>query len=149
VGPGTSFVAREATTLSPTLLNEFTFSYTEDHIFLNPSGNNWQRPSSMTMTGFLDNGFGGKLPGLQIDNGAPRSGRQDLGSHNTYTGFYLALAQKNEDASVETQGYLNFSDTSPISSDNAWADLLLGRVSNFSQTNQQIKYYYRDKVFEP
>jgi hypothetical protein len=70
VGPGVSMVAHLTNNVSPTLLNEFTFSYTADHIFLTPSGV-WQRPSSMTMTGLFNNGFGGKLPGMQIDNGAP------------------------------------------------------------------------------
>src|SRR5580658_1323169 len=35
VGPGVSLVANLAANISPTLLNEFTFSYTTDHIFLN------------------------------------------------------------------------------------------------------------------
>ena len=102
VGPGMSLVAHLATNVSPTLLNEFTFSYTTDHIFLTPSGT-WQRPSGMTMTGLFDNGFGGKLPGMSINNGdavrwrlyggrsglaleqrqphlhLPRSDREDLG----------------------------------------------------------------------
>jgi hypothetical protein len=73
VGPGVSMVAHLTNNLSPTLLNEFTFSYTTDHIFLTPSGN-WKRPSSMTMTGLYANGFGGKLPGISINNGAPYGG---------------------------------------------------------------------------
>jgi hypothetical protein len=173
VGPGTSFVAHLATNVSPTLLNEFTFSYTADHIFLNPSGNLWQRPSSMTMTGLFSNGFGGKLPGMSINNGAPYGGgftadvagwpwnnanptytyRDQIakiwGSHNIYAGFYLAIAQKNEQNGAETQGFLNFSNTSPVTTGNAWADFLVGRIANFSQNNAQTKYYYRDKVFEP
>ena len=172
VGPGTSFVAHLASNIRPTLLNEFTFSYTADHIFLNPSGT-WQRPSSMTMTGLFNNGFGGKLPGMSINNGAPYGGgftadaagypwnnanptytyRDQIakiwGSHNIYAGFYLAIAQKNENNGAETQGFLNFSNASPVSTGNAWADFLLGRIDNFSQTNAQTKYYYRDKVFEP
>ena len=70
VGPGNSAVAHLASSLSPTLLNEFTFSFTEDKIFLTPTGV-VARPSSMTMTGLWDNGFGGKLPGVQI--GSPYS----------------------------------------------------------------------------
>ena len=172
VGPGTSFTAHMASNISPTLLNEFTFSYTADHIFLTPSGT-WQRPSSMTMTGLFDNGFGGKLPGISINNGAPYGGgftgdvagwpwnnanptytfRDQVakiwGSHNVYIGMYMAFAQKNENNGAETQGFLNFSNTSPISTGNAWADFLVGRIANFYQTNAQTKYYYRDKVFEP
>jgi len=172
VGPGTSFTAHMASNVSPTLLNEFTFSYTADHIFLTPSGN-WQRPASMTMTGLFDNGFGGKLPGVQIEGGSPYNGgftgdvagwpwnnanptytfRDQIakiwGSHNVYIGIYVALAQKNENNGAETQGYLQFSNTSPITTGNAWADFLLGRISAFNQTNEQTKYYYRDKVAEP
>ena len=173
VGPGTSFTAHMASNLTPSLLNEFTFSYTADHIFLTPSGD-WQRPSSMTMTSLFNNGYDGKLPGIQIDNGSPYGGgftadvggnapwnnanptytfRDQIakiwGSHNVYIGAYVALAQKNEDGGSELGGYLNFSDTSPVTTGNAWADFLVGRIANYSQVNQQLKYYYRDKVFEP
>ncbi|MBZ5594832.1 MAG: carboxypeptidase regulatory-like domain-containing protein [Acidobacteriia bacterium] len=172
VGPGVSLVAHMATNVSPTLLNEFTFSYTTDHIFLTPSGT-WQRPSDMTMTGLYANGFGGKLPGMNINNGAPYGGgfqadvagwpwnnanptytyRDQIakiwGTHNIYAGFYFAAAQKNENNGAETQGYLNFSNSSPVSTGNAWADFLVGRIANFNQTNAQTKYYYRSKVFEP
>ncbi|HLH04878.1 MAG TPA: carboxypeptidase regulatory-like domain-containing protein [Bryobacteraceae bacterium] len=172
VGPGVSMVAHLTNNLSPTLLNEFTFSYTADHITLNPTGA-WQRPSSMTMTGLFDNGFGGKLPGMSINNGAPYGGgftadaagypwknsnptytyrdqiSKILGAHNIFTGFYFAAAQKNENNGAETQGFLNFSNSAPISTGNAWADFLLGRIASFNQTNMQTKYYYRDKVMEP
>src|SRR5436305_289709 len=47
-GPGVSLVARLTSTFSPTLLNEFVFSYTTDHIILNDTGA-WQRPSNMTI----------------------------------------------------------------------------------------------------
>jgi hypothetical protein len=172
VGPGVSLVAHMASNITPKLLNEFTFSYTADHIFLTPSGT-YQRPSGMTMTGLFNNGFGGKLPGMSINNGAPYGGgftadaagypwnnanptytyRDQIakiwGSHNIYAGFYLAIAQKNEQNAAETQGFLNFSNSSPVTTGNAWADFLLGRIASFSQNNAQTKYYYRDKVFEP
>jgi hypothetical protein len=172
VGPGVSLVAHMTNNITPTLLNEFTFSYTTDHIFLTPFGA-WQRPSSMTMTGFFDNGFGGKLPGMSINNGTPYGGgftadvagwpwnnanptytyRDQIakiwGSHNIYTGFYFAAAQKNENNGAETQGFLNFSNSSPVSTGNAWADFLAGNISSFNQNNMQTKYYYRSKVFEP
>ena len=68
VGPGVSLVANLAANISPTLLNEFTFSYTTDHIFLNAVGP-VQRPSSMTMTGLFDNGFGGLVPAVNVAGG--------------------------------------------------------------------------------
>lgn len=66
-GPGTSFVTQLTASASPTLLNEFIFGYTADHIILNnvPDAN-WQRPSTMTMTGLFKNGFGGKLTGFTL-----------------------------------------------------------------------------------
>jgi hypothetical protein len=173
VGPGTSFTLHTASNVSPTLLNEFTFAYTADHIFLTPAGD-WQRPSSMNMSTLFDNGYDGKLPGFSINNGSPYGGgftadvggnapwnnanptytfRDQIakiwGSHNVYIGAYVSLAQKNEDGGSEVAGFLNFSNTSPVSTGNAWADFLVGQIANYSQVNQQLKYYYRDKVFEP
>ena len=47
-GPGVSMLAHLTNTISPSLLNEFIFSYTTDHITLaniNANGATWQRPS--------------------------------------------------------------------------------------------------------
>ena len=172
VGPGVSLVAHLANNITPTLLNELTFSYTTDHIFLTPSGT-WKRPSGMTMGSLFDNGFGDKLTSFSINNGAPYGGgftadvagypwnnanptytyRDQVakiwGSHNIYAGFYLAFQQKNEQNSPETQGWLDFSNSSPVSTGNAWADFLVGRIADFWQSNAQLKYYYRSMMFEP
>lgn len=168
VGPGQSLVAHMASSLSPTMLNEFTFSFTEDKIFLTPVGV-VARPSSMTMTGLWDNGFGGKLPGVQIGspygftadaagypwvNSNPTYTYKDQiakiwGQHNIYAGFYFEALQKNENNAAETQGYLNFYNTSTVTTGNSWADFLLGRIGSFNQANIQQKYYYRSKIGEP
>ena len=87
VGPGVSMVARITQTLSPTLLHEFSFSYTNSTITLadtNGPGAQWQRPSALDAPcafetnsfgssanqcpiGYLfNNGFGGKMPGIAI-----------------------------------------------------------------------------------
>jgi hypothetical protein len=122
-GPGVSLVARLTATASPTLLNEFVFSYTVDHIILNDTGN-WQRPSGFS-SGFTDlfpgNG-GGVLPGINlvdpagvyggfgedagyipngIYNSNPTYTYRDnvtkiVGKHNLQMGIYMAFAQKNE-----------------------------------------------------
>ena len=86
-GPGISMVARLTQTLSPTLLQEFSFSYTNSTITLadtNGPGAQWQRPSvldepcaveinsfdasgNQCPIGYLfNNGFGGKMPGVVI-----------------------------------------------------------------------------------
>jgi hypothetical protein len=68
-GPGLSMLTRLTNTISPSLLNEFVFSYTTDHITLaniDANGAQWQRPSGLTMGYLFNNGFGGKVPGLVI-----------------------------------------------------------------------------------
>ncbi len=68
--PTVSVVARLSAAISPTLLNEFTFSYTTDHIFTSSTGypnpNAWQRPSGLPMSSFFSNGFDGKLPTITL-----------------------------------------------------------------------------------
>jgi hypothetical protein len=178
-GPGVGMVARLTATASPTLLNEFVFSYTADHIFLQDQGP-FQRPAAMTITGLFGNGTAGKLPGISLSGGGIYSGiSQDVGFHPeglynsnpTYTfrdnvtkvlgkhtlvaGAYFAAAQKNE-LSFEpgspggaTNGFLTFDSTSPVSTGNAFADLLMGNIASFGQQNAQPKYYNRYKIFEP
>jgi len=122
-GPGTSLVARLTATASPTLLNEFVFSYTVDHIILNDTGN-WQRPSgfSSAFTDLFPGNGSGVLPGINlvdpagvyqsfgedpgyvpngIYNSNPTYTFRDnvtkiIGKHNLQMGIYMAFAQKNE-----------------------------------------------------
>ena len=174
VGPGVSLVANLTANVSPTLLNEFTFSYTTDHIFLDAIGP-VQRPSTMTMTGLFDNGFGGLMPavgvagGINYDTGGfaldtgyfpwnnanPTYTYKDqltkiVGGHNLYMGVYFVAAEKNEMNSPYIQGILGFDNTdSAISTGNAFADFLTGQIASYSQTNQKVKYYNRYKIVEP
>ncbi len=174
VGPGVSMVANLTSTLSPTLLNEFMFSYTTDHIFLNAIGP-VQRPSDFNMPGIFNNGFRGLLPNVTISNTAEYGGGFNAGtgyfpwnnanptftykdnitkiwgSHNLLFGAYFAAAQKNEMNSNfnDAQGSLTFSTTSPLSTGNGFADFLVGRIASFDQTNQLTKFYNRYKIVEP
>ena len=176
VGPGTSAVARLTATASPTLLNEFVFSYTGDHIFLTNTGPGAApRPSTMTMTGIFPNFFG-KLPGIEVTGGAnspygtfeedqayipwnnanPTYTLRDnvtkiVGKHNLQFGAYAAIAQKNEISSFgDLQGFLTFDGSnSVVSTGNGFTDLLLGRIDNFQQANSEPKYYFRYKILEP
>lgn len=87
VGPGVVLAARMTQTLSPTLLNVFTASFSNSHITLSnvngPGGANYQRPAGLGQPGgacqtladgstscpmgaIFNNGFGGKAPGLVI-----------------------------------------------------------------------------------
>ncbi|MGC1451247.1 MAG: Plug domain-containing protein, partial [Candidatus Sulfotelmatobacter sp.] len=141
-GPGVSLVFRLTATVSPTLLNEFVFSYTADHIILNDLGN-WQRPTGFNMTDLFPGNGGGVLPGINLVDPAGAYGNfgQDagyipngiynsnptytyrdnvtkiVGRHNLQFGAYIAAAQKNEFggelAAGSYPGYLTF-DPSPF-----------------------------------
>ena len=73
-----------------------------------------------------------------------------IGKHTLQFGFYSAFAQKNEENSPYIQGILTFdSSNSTVSTGNAFADMLLGNVAKYQQTNQVVKYYNRYKIVEP
>ena len=184
VGPAESLVGRLTTTVSPTLLNEFVFSFTTDHIVLTstgtPDANAWKRTSSYNAGSlFPSANNGGKLPGFSVSGGNggiygdgfgqdpgyipngpynsnPTYTYRDnvtkvIGNHNLQFGAYTAFAQKNELSATEpsTNGFLNFDTTSPNSSGNPFADLLLGNIFSFGQASAQPKYYNRYKIVEP
>jgi len=173
VGPGSSFVARLNANISPTLLNEFVASYTGDHIFLT-TGGPVGLPSSFPMGAIFNNGFGGKLPAINLSgndaygggfgqdtgyfpwkNANPTYTYRDnvtkiLGKHTFQFGAYLVFAQKNEANSPNVQGILNFdSGDSTVTTGNSFADLLLGNVASYQQWSLETQYYDRYRIVEP
>jgi len=172
VGPGTSFVARLNANISPTLLNEFVASYTADHIFLNGTNEPAALPAG-AMGSIFANGFGGKLPAIQLNgntdiygglgqdtgyfpwnNANPTYTYRDnltkiFGNHTFQMGAYVAFAQKNEDNSPNVQGILTFDASSGVSTGNALADMLMGNVASYTQWSEIAKYYNRYKLVEP
>ncbi len=130
LGPGVSLVANLTATMSPTLLNEFVFSYGANHLHLFNTGSGWKRPSSMTMTGIFENGFNGTIPSFGVggegnfqfgvdpgylpwNNSNPTYAYHDTvtwtkGKHNAQFGAYFAAIQKNEMAGEEPNGSLGF-----------------------------------------
>ncbi len=120
-GPGISMLARLASTFTPTLLNEFVFSYTTDHIALTDTGN-WQRPAGTTFGSIFPGADRGVMPGINlldpsgiygnfgedagyIPNGPYNSNptysfRDNLnklvGKHNLQAGAYFQAVEKNE-----------------------------------------------------
>jgi len=120
-GPGISMLARLSSTFTPTLLNEFVFSYTTDHIALTDLGN-WQRPSGTTFGSIFPGADRGVMPGINlidqagvygnfgedagyIPNGPYNSNptysfRDNLnklvGKHNLQMGAYFQAVEKNE-----------------------------------------------------
>ena len=176
-GPGLSLVTRLNSTFSPTLLNEFVFSYTTDHIILNNVGN-WKRPANFVVPDIFPGNGDGILPGINlvgdaydggfgedagyIPNGVYNSNptytyrdnvSKIVGRHNMQFGAYAVFGQKNElggelgDGSIP--GYLTFDTSTGISTGNAFADLLLGQISSYGQQDRRLKYYNRYKILEP
>ena len=178
-GPATALVARLTASASPTLLNEFVFSYTTDHIVLTSTGtpnpNAWQRGSYAGGNLFPQVNTGNKLPGISLGGGIYDAIAEDdgyipngpynsnptytyrdnvtkiIGNHNLQFGAYFVAAQKNELSGTvpSVNGFLTFSNTAPGSSGNPFADLLLGNIANFAQASAQAKYYNRYKILEP
>jgi Carboxypeptidase regulatory-like domain/TonB-dependent Receptor Plug Domain len=129
-GPGISLVTTLTATISPSLLNEFVFSYAANHLHLYNTGTAWQRPASMTMTGIFENGFNGTIPAIGIggpgnfnfaidpgylpwNNSNPVYSFHDnmtkiLGRHNLQFGGYFAAIEKNEPAEEEPNGSLGY-----------------------------------------
>src|SRR5437899_1102533 len=140
-GPGVALVTRLNSTFSPTLLNEFVFSYTTDHIILNNVGN-WKRssfPGFVVPDIFPGNG-NGILPGINLVTGAYGGGFGEdagyipngvynsnptytyrdnvskiVGKHNLQFGAYAVTGQKNELGGElspgSIPGYLTFDDS--------------------------------------
>jgi len=179
-GPGVALVARLTSSFSPTLLNEFVFSYTTDHIILNNVGN-WKRSSfpGFTVPDIFPGNGGGVLPGINLVTSAYGGGfAQDAGyipngvynsnptytyrdnvtkiisKHNLQFGAYAITAQKNELGGElppgSVPGFLTFNDSNTgFSTGNAFADLLLGRISSYGQQDVRLKYFNRYKILEP
>lgn len=172
--PSTSMVLRLNAAASPTLLNEFVFAYSVNHLVFKNLGA-WQRPAGYNV-GLFQNGFGGgKLPGIQLQGGMFDGVAQDagyvpngpvnsnpvysyrdnvskiIGKHSLQFGGYLYVSQKNELPQFEpsVNGFFNFNTGSSVSTGNAFADLLMGQINSFAQGSDQPKYYLRHKIFEP
>ena len=52
-------------------------------------------------------------------------------------------------AYTNLSGDLYFDSTSPVTTGNAFADLLMGNIASYSQANAQPKYHINYKIFEP
>ena len=77
-----------------------------------------------------------------------------VGRHNLQFGFFSAFRQKNELGGElgpgGTPGYLTFDGSNTtVSTGNPFADLLMGNIASFGQQRNIVKYYNREKTFEP
>jgi hypothetical protein len=172
--PGVSMVARITANVSPTLLNEFVASYTTDHISTSLTGP-WQRPSGFPAIGLYNNGYGGKVPGISVSGGEYGGGFTEdpgyvpqgplnsnptftyrdnvtkiVGPHNLQFGVYVVDAHKNEIPQPQygVNGELSYTNTSTVTSGNAFADLLLGNIGGFTQEGAALKMHEEYKIYE-
>jgi hypothetical protein len=180
-GPGTSFVTQLTASTSPTMLNEFIFGYTADHIILTNVGA-WKLPANFTMKGLFNNGFGGKIPGVTniccnaedaggggfgedpgfVNPASPKHNANPIytfrdmvtkiaGNHNLTFGADFIDYQKNEqnEAVPNNNGGLTFSNSSAVTTGNAFADFLMGNIAEYGQLNTELKYYNRYRTLSP
>jgi len=176
-GPTTSFVARLTSNFSPTLMNEFVASYTDDHIFLTNVNSAVNLPQGgIDLAPLFANGLGDKIPafsigatnngvaygsGFDVDTGYfpwknanPTYSYRDIvtkivGRHTFFFGAYFVAAQKNQESSLDVQGQLTFSPSSQFSTGNPFADMLVGSVGGYAQDEKNLYYYDRYKILEP
>ena len=176
-GPTTSFVARLTSNFTPTLLNEFVASYTDDHIFLTNVGTNVNLPEGgIDLVPLFANGLGGKIPafaigatnngvayggGFNVDTGYfpwknanPTYSYRDImtkiiNNHTLFFGGYFVAAQKNQGSSLDVQGQLSFAASSPNTTGNPFADMLVSSVGGYTQDQKNLYYYDRYKILEP
>lgn len=171
-GPGVDMVANLTYISSPSLVHEFVADYTTDHIRLSNISTGLGR-QNFTGNGFFNNGYGGVLPSISLVGGAPYGGgftvnsgyfpwansnptysyryelTKTLNTQTIIAGASMIAAQKNEPSVGNNEGTFTFSTSSAVTTGNSFADMLLGRVAQFSQTSAQPKYYNRYKIVEP
>lgn len=175
LGPTTSFVARLTSTITPTLLNEFVASYTDDHILLSNLSKVGLPAGGINLVPLFSNGLEGKVPAFSVGNtkgGAYGSGgfsvdtgyfpwknanptytyrdtvTKTIRNHTLFFGGYFVAAQKNQSSSVDPQGQLIFSTNNPNTSGNPFADLLIAQIGNYNQNQKKLFFYDRYKIFE-
>lgn len=177
VGPTTSFVAKLTSNFSPSLLNEFVASYTDDHILLNNVNTSVNLPSGgIDLVPLFANGLGNKIPAFAVGNTAgtvyggggfnvdtgyfpwknanPTYTYRDIvtkivRNHTMFFGAYFVAAQKNQESSLDVQGQLSFANNAPNSTGNPFADLLTSQIAGYGQNANNLYYYDRYKILEP
>jgi hypothetical protein len=70
------------------------------------------------------------------------------GTHTAKFGAFYEHVINNQPSNNFSNGEFNFSKTSPISSGNAYADMLLGRASSFDQQNFNVLHNEAYNIFE-
>lgn len=147
--PGKNVVANLTWSISPKLVNEFEFAWSQGTYFSNIQGG--QFATSSTIASALTNNWAypdpyGRVPAVSINGvtgfsagSAPWHERNldrtyfdnlaiTLGQHTFRTGFQIQQMLKTENATFGE----------PSFSFNTWGDFLVGNVASYSQTSRDI-----------
>jgi len=89
-GPGNAAVVRLTQTLSSTLLNQLLFGFTSEHITLGNipgygGASSARTPAFDSMGAIFDNGFGGKVPAIDVGGNNPEFGGTGFAVDTSYT----------------------------------------------------------------
>ena len=149
--------------LKPNLLNEFIFSYTDTPHFIavqagpGSIAHSVDKPSSWSASTFFPaNAANPQLPSISVSGGTPFGftvnngnyrGPYDAepvytyrdnvawtkGNHTLKFGVYLEKFQLTEQFGFPTQGWYTFSNSGPVTTGNALADMFLGRINQYQE----------------
>lgn len=174
--PGYSWVARSVQTLSPTLVNEIGYSFSYGAIVSRPIGLALSEnspnvtaavklPFAVTLDRIPSLAFTGGYTGANVNGFGPYDDFNR--NHNIYDnvtwvrglhtfkfGTSINAYQKTENAAGNNVGLFSFS-TTPIPAGSAatasmqqWANFLLGKVSTFTQADQDLTPDIREHQYE-
>jgi hypothetical protein len=186
-GPGKSALLNLTHSFKPNLMNEFVMGFTQDVLSLLPEpgpsspAGSLNKPPTWTANGLFEpNRNNPLLPGIFLCGGVPFCVGGDawsvpwfnsnpiltwkdnlawtLGKHTLKFGFFLEKYRKNEQFGGNTQGYMEFYPWSAVTTDNALADMYLGRIGDYTEGTLTVdgrpvggygKGHWRMTVFEP
>ena len=160
LNPGKGAVLHLTETISPTLLNEISYNYNGNRIWLTPVGV-YAKPSGWTGTEFFGNDADNRMPtinlskqfnGLTYDNASwpwhnaadSQQGRDDVswmkGPHALKFGGQFMRYRKNQDIFGNTEGNFTFDGTFTGSD---LADFLLGFAKGYNELALEDRGHWR------
>lgn len=168
--PGRSLVLRGNSALSSTWYNEVSWAWSRGGIFSHPIGyastakspdikpalvypGNPDRIPTIVFTGGLASVSGyGPLDNFSYNHTFSDNVTKSVGRHTLKFGGQFILYRKNENQLADNAGSFSFSNTprpaANVSTQQAWANFLIGNVASFSQTSKDLTADIRTKAFE-
>ncbi|MEJ2006816.1 MAG: TonB-dependent receptor [Acidobacteriota bacterium] len=165
-GPGKSMVFNMTHTFTPTLLNDFVASYSVDHIFLDnlaadSVAMSIDRPSNYVQPHmFPANNTNTLLPAIELCGGISFCTAVDAaghpwtnsnpvinvhdnvtwvkGAHTIEMGTFFEDNRKNEQYGFNSFGYNYFTGGGDNTTQNALADMFLGRINQYQEGTQNV-----------